>query len=88
MEHAEAALRNNQSVRQIETLRMRWVGHRLHLEGRVRVDPDLEFARTHEIRRQINRDLVRKIPHMAEISVAFAPDLAVNGQSHTHGQSS
>lgn len=75
MEHAEAALRNNPSVREINYLRMRWVGHRLHLEGCIDIDPVYDFRQVPALRRDLDQELMKEIPHLAEITVSISPQV-------------
>jgi cation diffusion facilitator family transporter len=74
MEHAESAIRNHPAVQEINYLRMRWVGHRLHLEGCVAVDPVYEFTQIHALREQLDKELIKELPHLAEITVSISPN--------------
>jgi cation diffusion facilitator family transporter len=74
MEHAESAIRHLKVVREIDYLRMRWVGHRLHLESSISIDPNYEFAQVRDLREQINEALQRELPYLSEITVSITPE--------------
>lgn len=74
MEHAESAIRSHPAVQKINYVRMRWVGHCLHLEGCITVDPNYEFTNIRNVRNQIDEALLRELPHLAEITVSITPE--------------
>lgn len=71
--HAEAAIRSHKMVSGIETLRMRWVGHSLHLESHVLLDPKISFSDIQNIREQIKSELYENVPKLSEITIAVSP---------------
>ncbi len=73
MEHAEAAVRKVPVIKEINYLRMRWVGHALHLEGCLTADPEVEFANLLDLRKRVDEELVAEIPYLAEITVSITP---------------
>ena len=74
VEHAEDAILNSPDVMMINYLRMRWVGHSLHLESSISVDPDLELLQLGNLRKQIDQELTRELPNLAEITVSISPN--------------
>jgi len=73
VDHAEAAIHKSTTVRGILTLRMRWVGHGLHLESQLAMDPDLDLIRLQEIREQIETELRHELANLEEVSIAMHP---------------
>ena len=73
MEHAESAIRKLPFVREINYLRMRWVGHCLHLESCISIDPQYEFAHVHKLRKRIDQVLLQELPNLTEITVSISP---------------
>lgn len=73
VDHAESAIRKNSAVREIDYLRMRWVGHSMHLESSILVDPKLEFSQIHTVKKQIDQALIRELPYLSEITVSIIP---------------
>jgi len=76
IEHAESAITSNAAVRDLNYLRMRWVGHSLHLEGCITVDPEYDFRQIRRLRTQIDEDLKSELPYLEEITVSITPHLA------------
>ncbi len=74
LEHAESAIRRHPAVEKINYVRMRWVGHCLHLESCITVDPSNEFSNIREIRNQIDGALLKELPHLSEITVSITPE--------------
>jgi cation diffusion facilitator family transporter len=65
VEHAERALRGVPGVRDVSALRMRWIGHRLHAEAGIVVDPALTVTAAHQIAHEAEHEL-------SHVSVATA----------------
>lgn len=74
VEHAEQALLAHPSVKAIDYLRLRWVGHSLHLEASLWISPEIEFSQIAEIQQQLNEALRTDIPHLSEITISLRPD--------------
>lgn len=49
VDQAEATLRAVTGVRDVTSIRLRWIGHRLHAEAELVVDADLSLVRAHDI---------------------------------------
>ena len=73
MEHVEAAILKNPSVREINYACMRWVGHSLYLESCITVDPAYEFAKLYTLREQIDQELIKEIPYLSQITLSLSP---------------
>lgn len=73
VEHAEMAIQSHTAVRNINYLRMRWVGHCLHLESCITIDPEYAFLEVSTLRKQIDQALFKEIPHLEEITVSIVP---------------
>jgi cation diffusion facilitator family transporter len=73
VDHAETALRKNTLVQKINYLRMRWVGHSLQLESCILVDPKLEFSQIFDVKEQLERELIKELPHLSEITLSISP---------------
>jgi cation diffusion facilitator family transporter len=71
--HAEAALKTHPAVSEINYARMRWVGHSLHLEACLQLDPQIEFTQIPAIKSQIADQLKKEVPHLREITLSLAP---------------
>ena len=71
--HAEAAIRKSEEVQKINYLRMRWVGHSLHLESCLEIDDSIPFVQLNQIKEKIEQDLCVEVPHLSETTLAISP---------------
>ncbi|HKJ28409.1 MAG TPA: cation diffusion facilitator family transporter [Anaerolineales bacterium] len=74
VEQAESAIRRNPDVQSITSLRMRWVGHRLHLEGKVRATQNIEFEQVNTLIDDLEQTLEEQIPNLKEITLSITPN--------------
>jgi cation diffusion facilitator family transporter len=81
---AESALRNVNGVIDIESLRLRWIGHRLHAETALIVNPDLSVVDAHAISTAAHHHLLHEVPKLATATVHVSP-AGPEGEAH-HAQ--
>ena len=74
VEHAENTIRRFSAVKSIDHLRMRWVGHCLHLESCISIRPDYEFDQLGKLRKQIDEALMEELPNLTEITLSIIPE--------------
>lgn len=70
---AEAVAQNSSGVKNICRLRMRWIGHQLHAEATIAVDPWLTTVQSHEIAEELRHNLFHAIPNLTEVVVHVEP---------------
>jgi cation diffusion facilitator family transporter len=73
VDRAEATLSAIPGVRDVTTVRMRWIGHRLHAEADLVVDDDLTVRAAHEIAADAEHQLAHQIPQLAGATVHTDP---------------
>lgn len=73
LEQAEAVAKSQGAIRGINRLRIRWMGHRLHAEIHIAVDPHLTTAESHQIAEELRHDLFHQISNLAEVVVHIDP---------------
>jgi cation diffusion facilitator family transporter len=73
VDRAEAALRQVPGVREVEAVRLRWVGHRVRAEAAVSVDDDLSVVQAHEIASAAHHQLLHRVPRLVEALVHTSP---------------
>lgn len=73
MDHAESAIRKNSLVSDIDYIRMRWVGHSLHLEGSISVDSEYDFNQIHILKNNLHEELVNELPYLSEVTLSISP---------------
>lgn len=70
---AESSLGAVPGVRDVEQVRMRWVGHGLRVEAGVVVDPRLDVVAAHGIAVAAEHRLRHDVPKLAEVTVYVTP---------------
>ncbi|MGN6299489.1 MAG: cation diffusion facilitator family transporter [Angustibacter sp.] len=70
---AQAAVSGTDGVRELRRLRLRWIGHEVHADVSVEVDPSLTLAQAHEVARAVEHRLVATVPRLRDAVVATSP---------------
>lgn len=70
---ALACIRATPGVDDVESFRVRWIGHRLHAETAIEVDPGLDIVAAHEIANTVHHRLLHTMPKLAEVTVHVSP---------------
>jgi cation diffusion facilitator family transporter len=70
---ATTVLRQTEGVRDIEQVRLRWVGHRLRVEAGVTVDRSLDIVAAHEIATEAHHRLLHAISRLGGATVHVSP---------------
>jgi cation diffusion facilitator family transporter len=73
VERAEAVVRQQGEVKEMRWLRMRWMGHRLHADIGIAVDPHLTTEESHHIAEHLRHDLFHALPYLSEALVHVDP---------------
>ncbi|MEZ0352099.1 cation diffusion facilitator family transporter [Mycobacterium sp. pR1184] len=89
---AEAALAARPGVRAVRSVRMRWIGHRLHADAELDIDPALSLAAAHRIAHESEHDLIHAVPRLTTAMIHAYPAGGTNAAqqhresiaSHTH----
>lgn len=61
---AETALATQPGVRAVRSVRMRWIGHRLHADAELDVDPTLSLNDAHRIAHEAEHELTHAVPRL------------------------
>lgn len=70
-------------VREITETRVRWIGHTLHAEVTIAVDPKLSVEEGHEITCVAHNELKEHLPHLSHIFIHVVP-IHSSGEIHHH----
>jgi len=73
VDRAEETIRRDADVQAVEALRMRWVGHSLHLEATLALAPRLTTAAAAAIADRVRHALLHAIPNLADVRLEIAP---------------
>ncbi len=78
---AEAALAARPGVEAVRSVRMRWIGHRLHADAEVEISTGTTLERAISIAHDAEHQLIHEVPKLAQVrvhcSVGRTPDLTV-----------
>ncbi|ORV32660.1 cation diffusion facilitator family transporter [Mycobacterium conspicuum] len=81
---AEQALAAQPGVQAVRSVRMRWIGHRLHADAELDVDPALNLVQAHRIAHTAEHELTHVVPKLTTALIHAYPaehDLAATGGS-------
>ena len=70
---AEAALSARPGVTEVRTVRMRWIGHRLHADAELDIDPTASLDEAHRIAHEAEHDLTHAVPKLSSALVHAYP---------------
>ncbi|MDL9937222.1 cation diffusion facilitator family transporter [Gordonia sp. ABSL1-1] len=73
VEIAEHALAEQPGVIAVRSVRMRWIGHRLHADAELDVDPNLHLAQAHTIAHDAEHELTHRVPRLATALIHAYP---------------
>ena len=81
---AEAAVRVAPGVVAVESLRLRWTGHRLRAEVGIVVDPELTLVQAHDIAHDVQHRLLHDVPRLI-VAIVHASPCDTPGRDHHAG---
>lgn len=70
---AETALASRPGVKDVRSVKMRWIGHRLHADAELDVDPDLNLTDAHHIAHDAEHALTHAVPKLSTALVHAYP---------------
>jgi len=79
---AEASLAARPGVRSVRSIRMRWIGHRLHADAELDIDPDTSLEDAHRIAHDAEHELTHAVPRLDSALVHAYP--AHNSELREH----
>jgi cation diffusion facilitator family transporter len=82
IDQAEQTLRRTPGVLGTGPVRMRWIGHRLHLECEITVDPGLSVVQAHQVAVAAEHNLMHALPRLAGALVHADPQAASPADHH------
>ena len=73
VDQAEKSLVGTPGVIGIDSIQLRWIGHQLHAETSIEVDPTLDLATAHNIAHLAHHRLRSDVPKLADATVHVSP---------------
>jgi len=83
---AEHSLAARSGVWAVRSVRMRWIGHRLHAEAELDIDPALTLVQAHRIAHDAEHDLIHAVPKLSTALIhAYPADVQNPADQHRLG---
>ena len=73
VETAEAALTAEPGVLGVRQLRMRWIGHRLHADAELDIDPSISLSAAHQLAHNAEHSLTHAVPKLSTALIHAYP---------------
>jgi cation diffusion facilitator family transporter len=73
VETAERTLAERPGVLAVRSVRMRWIGHRLHVDAELDVDPNLRLIEVHTIAQDAEHELTHAVPKLTSALIHACP---------------
>ncbi|WP_197381463.1 cation diffusion facilitator family transporter [Mycolicibacterium mengxianglii] len=70
---AETALATEPGVTAVRSVRMRWIGHRLHADAELDIDPSLSLVEAHQIAHDAEHTLTHAVPKLSTALIHAYP---------------
>ena len=70
---AEAALAAEPGVRSVRSVKMRWIGHRLHADAELDIDPATSLTDAHQIAHEAEHTLTHAVPKLSTALIHAYP---------------
>ncbi|HEY8651749.1 MAG TPA: cation diffusion facilitator family transporter [Dermatophilaceae bacterium] len=80
---AEAALRDVPGVRSVDSVQLRWIGHRMRAETTLTVDNTLGVVQAHAIADEAHHQLIHRVPRLDDATVHVNPSNQSGVDHHT-----
>jgi cation diffusion facilitator family transporter len=81
VEEIREAARMTPGVAEVTEARVRWIGHRLHAELNVAVNPALSIEQAHEIAIEVRHTLLHQLQYLSNATIHLDP-LTASGETH------
>ena len=83
IEEVKHTASHTKGVEEVTETRVRWIGHMIHAELNVAVNPTLSVEKGHDIANEICHDLLHELPYLSNATVHVDP-LNSSGEKHHH----
>jgi cation diffusion facilitator family transporter len=80
---AEEAVRDVPGVRGVDSVQLRWIGHRMHAEITLTVDDKLSVVKAHTIADEAQHQLIHQVPRLDDATVHVNPSTRPGIDHHT-----
>ena len=70
---AEATLASRPGVKAVRSVRMRWIGHRLHADAELDVEPGTSLDEAHRLAHDAEHELIHEVPKLSSALIHAYP---------------
>ncbi len=86
----EHTLSHVAAVREVGEVRVRWIGHQLHAEANLAVDPEMTVGEAHDVALEARHEVLHTLTYLREITIHVDPadragEIHHRILSHAHG---
>jgi len=81
IDRIKSTLRRQGTVQDVSDVRLRWLGHQMHAEVNLAVDPNLSVSEAHAISKEARHVILHEIPHIRYVIIHVDPKDA-SGEEH------
>lgn len=89
VEEIKHSINHTPGVQNVSEVRIRWLGHRLHAEVNIAVNPKLSVEEGHEIAKEVRHQILHHLRYLSNATIHIDPTNAsgeehhrINGHSH------
>jgi cation diffusion facilitator family transporter len=84
LEEIEHAVNHIDGVQEVSDVRARWIGHKLHVEISIAVDPALSVTDGHDIGKEVQHELLHHMNYVSVVMVHVDPADQSGERHHPH----
>jgi len=81
IDEIESAVKNTPGVCDVAEVRVRWLGHRLHAELNIAVNPELSVEKGHDIATEVRHRLLHQLKYFSGATIHIDP-MSASGEKH------
>lgn len=90
VEEIKHSIKHTTGVQNVSEVRIRWLGHRLHAEVNIAVNPKLSVEEGHEIAKEVRHQILHHLHYLSNVTIHIDPSNASGEEhhcivNHTHG---
>jgi cation diffusion facilitator family transporter len=86
VETAEATLASRPGVKAVRSVRMRWIGHRLHADAELDVEPGISLDEAHRLAHDAEHELIHEVPKLSSALIHAYPSHCRGASPSLHHQ--
>jgi cation diffusion facilitator family transporter len=86
IEEINHAVHETRGVHEVTEVRVRWLGHRLHAEVNITVNPEISVEKGHEIAQEVRHQLLHHLPYLSNATIHVDPLSASGEEYHRIGE--